>query len=135
MSFFGSIGGFFKKIGLDLEKEAASNTAISSTITISGALLQTLVTLTAGDAAGAVVGDVVSDVNKSLAAVDAVVTTTTSLPATTTKQVVTNILTSVHTNLAQLLSAAEVKNSQHAATITGVVNTVDTELANVVNAL
>jgi hypothetical protein len=133
-SFFGKIGNFFKKIGADLEKEAANSKTISGTITLAGALLQTLVTLTAGDTAGEVVGAIVSEIQSDLAAVNAVVTTA-SVPGATGKAVATNILTSIHANLAQLLAAAEVKNSAHAAVITGTVNTVDTELLNIVESL
>jgi hypothetical protein len=133
-SFFSKIGGFFKKIGVDLEDEAANSKTISGTITLAGSLLQTLVTLTAGDGAGAVVGNVIGDITNDLAAVNAVVTTA-AVPGATGKAVATNILGAIHTNLAQLLQAAEVKNSQHAAAITGTVNIVDSELGNIVNAL
>ena len=44
-------------------------------------------------------------------------------------------LTGLLCRLKQLLVAAEVKNSAHAATITGTVNAVDRELLNVINAI
>lgn len=134
ISFFSKIGSFFKKIGHELEEEAANSATISGTLTVAGALLQTLVTLTAGDAAGAVVGSLIGDVNSDLAAANAVITTA-NVPGATSKAVVTNIINSVHANLKQLLVAAEVKNSAHAATITGTVNAVDRELLNVINAI
>lgn len=96
----------------------------SSVLTYVGPLLGTLVALTAGAPAGGLVTAAVAKAQSALATVAAVVSGATSTPPANELAAATNALNSVKTNLAALLTAADVKNSAHATEITATVTTV-----------
>lgn len=113
---------FFQHVWLFFDNHAkAFETSAATTIALISPLLNTLVSLTAGDKAGAKVASVVSQVTTDLNNTAALLSGAEAGDATHS---VAGLLKSVQTALPTLLADADVKNSEHAAQITGVVNTV-----------
>lgn len=127
MSFFSKIEAWFKELG---HAQTWEQTA-ATTIKVAAPLLNTLITLTAGDPAAAKVSGVVTQVLQDLGAASAVLSDAQSAGGVS----VTSFLTSVQTNLASLLADADVKNSTKATQVTGVVNTVLGEVEAIISAM
>jgi len=124
MTFFGKIENFFKKVFGSTKWE----TTAASVITLVAPLLETVVTLTAGEPAAMLVENVIHEIQGDLAAVSAVVTSAVVPGTTGSAAVATNVLTAVQNNLQQLLAAAEIKNPVTQQQVTGIVNTVAGEI-------
>jgi len=138
MSFLGSFKTFFEKVGAELKKLFGSTNwekTAASVVTYVAPLVETIVQLSAGSAAEALVAGVVSTVQSDLATLSAVVSGATSESSATDLQTAANVLNSIKANLSSLLQAAEVKNaaksSQIQAAATLVINEVEAILANI----
>ena len=118
--FWDKVESAFKKLFGSTKWEQTT----SSVITYVAPLLETLVALTAGGPAAALVTGIVNTVQADLTTVAAVVNGATATPPANELAAVNQALTSIKNNLPTLLTAAEVKNSTNASKITAVVNTV-----------
>jgi hypothetical protein len=115
-TFFEHVGEWFKEhLGSAATFEKTAATAIS----IAEPLLDTLLTLTAGEPFAVMVCGVVTQVKNDLNNTSAILNGAEATGGMT----VTSLLTSVQTNLGTLLADADIKNSTKAADITGAVNT------------
>lgn len=114
MSFFSSIGNFFKKV---FGSEAAWERIASATITVIAPLTETIIALTAGEPASAALAAVIEQIQNDLAAVNAVVTTAGSSTVD-----VNSLLTSIEVNLQTLLTAGQIKNPATLAQVTAIVD-------------
>jgi hypothetical protein len=107
----------------------------SAVISYIAPLLETLVALTAGGPAAALVTNIVSIAQTDLATLAAVVDGATATPAANEVSAAINALNSIKTNLAALLTAADVKNAatslQVTATVNAIIGEVEAILANV----
>jgi hypothetical protein len=119
MKFWQKVEAAFKRLfgSTSWEKTA------SAVITYCGPLLTELVQLSAGGPAAALVQGLQNTLQSDLATVSAVVTGATSTPSGSALQTALNALNSIKANLSGLLTAADVKNSTNAATITGIADT------------
>lgn len=109
-----SVKTFFEKVGSEIEKLFKSGgweTKALATIGYVAPLVETLVTLFAGTAAGGVATSVINQVKASLATVSTIAQDGTPAPGSSAAQTVATNLTSINTNLAALLADADVKNS------------------------
>jgi hypothetical protein len=118
--FWDKVEAAFKKLFGSTKWEQTA----SSVVTYVAPLLETLVALTAGGPAAAIVTGIVNTVQADLATVAAVVNGATATPPVNELAAVMQALASIQTNLPALLTAAEVKNSTNASKITAVVNTI-----------
>jgi hypothetical protein len=129
-----SVKTFFEKIG-EWFKEIAHNTTWEqtalTTLKVVAPLLDTLVTLTAGEAAGAVVANAVNQLQSDIAGAAALLSGADAGGTVT----VTSLLNSVKTNLGTLLADADVKNSTKITQITSVANTVIGEVEAILSAV
>jgi hypothetical protein len=122
MSVLSKIGGFFKHIFGFFENDAAAlGHSAATTIALISPLLNSLVTLTAGSTIAAKVAAVVSQVTSDLNNVTALLS---GAEATNPTHSVAGYLQSIQAALPTLLADADVKNSDHAAAIATVVDTV-----------
>lgn len=129
-TFFKKIESFFKSIGHAAPWEKTAATALS----VAAPLLDTLVTLTAGEAAGELVSSIVSAIQTKMAQATALLSTATSdLPPG--GLTVSGILSDINTNLGTLLADADVKNSTKITQIESVVKTVSGEITAITAAM
>jgi len=127
MSFFGSIGKFFKKaFGSEQTWERIASTAL----TVVAPLTETIVGLTAGEPAGAAVAAIMTEIQNDLAAVNAVVNTAGGSSAT-----VESTLKSVIANLQSLLTAGHIKDPATLSKVTVIVNTLTAEIEAILQAM
>jgi hypothetical protein len=126
-TFFEKIGDWFKEIG---HVSTWEQTALT-TLKIAAPLLNTLITLTAGEPIAAKVAGIVNQVISDLGATSALLTGSQGASGVT----VTSFLESVKSNLGALLADADIKNSTKAEQITGVVNTVIGEIEAISSAM
>jgi hypothetical protein len=126
MSFFKKIEDWFKELG---HAQTWEKTAVT-TIKVAAPLLNTLITLTAGEPIAAKVSGVVNQVLSDLGAASAVLSDSETASGVS----VTSFLSSVQANLQTLLADADVKNSTKAEQITGVTNTVIGEVEAILEA-
>jgi hypothetical protein len=120
-----SFKSFFDAIGHELERLFGSKTLeqqILGVVSYAAPIVETIVGLTAGGPAEALVAGVVNTVQADFATVSAVVQQGTVAAGSSTVTVIQTALNSIGTNLSGLLQAAEVKNSTKAAQITTEVN-------------
>lgn len=89
----------------------------SATLTVTAPLLQTIVTLSAGEAAGAEVGSIVSEVQSDMAAAATLIKSSGATPT------LTSVLGSIQTNLGGLLTAGHIKDQGTLTKVTSIVNT------------
>lgn len=108
---------------------------LASVITYAAPIVQLLVTMAAGPAAGTIVGTVANAAKNDLATISAVVTDATSVPGASETTVVVNALNSLKTNLGSLLTDAGVKNSAESTTITNYANVLIGEVDAALNAI
>jgi hypothetical protein len=102
----------------------------SVTLTFVGPLLTTIISLTAGEPAAAMVSNVLAKVQTGLQTASKVLADVASGNATSATAVATlsTTLTTVQTDLQSLLKAGQIKNPTTVASVTGVVNTIIGEL-------
>jgi hypothetical protein len=93
-------------------------------ITYVAPLLETIVALTAGGPAAALVTAIITTVKADLATLAAVVNGATATPPANELAAAQQALSSIQANLPQILQLAEVKNSANKDKITAIVNTV-----------
>jgi hypothetical protein len=129
---------FFHKAEAAMKKMFGSTTwekTVTSTLTYVGPLLELLVGLAAGGPAENLVTGIVNTTETDLGTLAAVVHGATATPSTSELVAVTNALNSIKSNLPQLLTAVEVKNSTKSteitATATTIIGEVDAMLANI----
>ena len=122
--FFEHLGDFFGKTS-NFEKKAAL------TISVITPLLQSLIGFAAGTPAAAKVSGVVTQVTNDLNDTAAILNGAQTTGGVTLQ----SLLSSVQTNLATLLTDADVKNSTNAEKITAGVNTVLGEVSAIVAAI
>jgi hypothetical protein len=132
-TFFSRVEGFFKKVFGSSKWEKTAST----TIAIIAPLLETVLTLTAGAPAAALVAAVVATVQKDLAATAVLIDDVDAGGASvaTGPQQIANLLNGIKANLGGLLSVAEVKNSAKIAEITTAVTTVTAEVDAILAAI
>jgi hypothetical protein len=121
----------FSRIKEFLEKAFGSTTwerVASNTLTIVGPLLTTLITLTAGAPAAALVSGVISKVQADLQTVAGLVTAVQSGNASGAAAQVQNLLSGIKTNLSSLLTAADIKDADTQAKVSAIVNTLIEEI-------
>jgi hypothetical protein len=118
-SFFGKVWAEFKKL---FGKEPQVAQVVRSVITYVAPVLETVVTLAAGSAAGTIVTNVINNVQADLATVSTVIQQGTVAPGSTAEASIIAALNSVKSNLGTLLTDADVKNSAKAAEITSATN-------------
>lgn len=99
-----------------------------NTLSVVGPLLTTLVTLTAGAPAAALVSKIVSTAQSDLQTVAGLVTSVQSGTATGAAAQLQNLLAGVKTNLSSLLTAADIKDADTQAKVSAIVNTVIEEI-------
>jgi hypothetical protein len=132
MSFFSHIKNFFTKYFGSATWERTA----SATIGVIAPLLETAITLAAGSAAGAIVTNVIQQVQNDLAGVSALIASAQAGQGTsTTKQQIQNVIIAINANLATLLADADVKNSAKIADITSIVKLVSGELSAILSEL
>lgn len=127
-SFFEHIGEWFKD---HLGSAASFEKTAATAIMVAEPLLNTLLTLTAGEPIAAKVQGVVNQVTNDLNNTSAILNGASATGGMT----VTSLLNSVKTNLGTLLADADVKNSTKAEQITGVVNTLVGEVEAILSAV
>ena len=99
-----------------------------NTLAVVGPLLTTLVTLTAGAPAGALVSKIISIVQADLQTAATLITSVQSGTATGAAAQLQNLLAGVKTNLTSLLTAADIKDADTQAKVSAIVNTVIEEI-------
>jgi len=136
-----SVKTFFAKVEAEAKKLFGSTTwekTVTSVVTYTAPIAETLIGLAAGQPAEALVAEGVTILKSDLATVSAVVSGATTTPSATGLATVVSALNSIKTNLSGLLTAAEVKNSKTSSAITSTVNLIvgemDAALANVPSA-
>jgi hypothetical protein len=123
-TLFSHIKTFFTKLfGSTNWERVAVNT-----LAVVGPLLTTLVTLTAGAPAAALVGKIVSTAQADLQTVSSLVTTVQSGTSTGAAAQLQNLLAGVKANLSSLLTAADIKDADTQAKVSAIVNTVIEEI-------
>jgi hypothetical protein len=129
MSFLSALHTFGawaeKELAALIGKAPAVETVVASVLKYAGPALQTVVTVEAGAPAGAIVGKVIADAQAGLTAASGLVYDFGANPS------VGSVLQSVQNNLASLLAAGHVSNTNSIATVTKVVN----ELSSLVGSL
>lgn len=130
-SIFAHIKEFFEKVfGSTNWERIAINT-----LAVVGPLLETLVALTAGEPAAALVTKIVSTIQADLQTAASLITAVHSGQGTGTAGQLQNLLNGIQSNLSQLLTAAEIKNPDTQAKVTAVVNTISQEVAAVLSTI
>jgi hypothetical protein len=99
-----------------------------NTLAVVGPLLTTLVTLTAGAPAAALVSKIISIVQADLQTAATLITSVQSGTATGAAAQLQNLLAGVKTNLTSLLTAADIKDADTQAKVSAIVNTVTGEI-------
>lgn len=120
MSFISALETFASKVEKDIEKlwsKAPSfSTVLSTTITFVGPILETLVTITAGQAAGTLTTTIVNKIQQDLLAVKGLISVIGPTPS------VKNILLGVQSDLSSLLTATQVSDPKSVANINLVIS-------------
>ena len=114
-----------KELTILVGKAPAIEQVAASVLKYAGPALQTVVSLEAGAPAGAIVGKVIGDAQAGLTAASGLIYDFGATPSTA------SVVASVQTNLASLLAAGHVSNSNSVAIVQKVVD----ELAGLVTAL
>jgi len=123
-SLFSHIKSFFEKLlGSTNWERVAINT-----LNVVSPLLTTLITLTAGAPAAALVSRVVSTVQSDLEAAARIVSSVQSGTNEGAAAELENLLAGVKANLSSLLTAADVKDPETQAKVSAIVNTVIEEI-------
>ena len=123
-TLFSHIKHFFEKLfGSTNWERVAINT-----LAVVGPLLSTLVALTAGAPAAALVSKIVATAQADLQTVAGLVTSVQSGTATGTAAQLQNLLAGVKANLSSLLTAADIKDVDTQAKVSAIVNTVIEEI-------
>lgn len=123
-TLFAHIKSFFTKLfGSTNWERVAVNT-----LAVVGPLLTTLVTLTAGAPAAALVSKIVATAQSDLQTVSSLVTAVQSGTSTGAAAQLQNLLAGVKANLSSLLTAADVKDPDTQAKVSAIVNTVIEEI-------
>jgi len=130
-SFFHSIKAFFQKVF----GSANLGRTISATITIAAPLVESIVAMTAGEAAADEIKSVVNEVQSDLAAAAALATSVTPGAGETVPAQIGSILNGVKTNLASLLAAGHIKDTATVGKVTNIVNTVVNEIEAILSEL
>jgi hypothetical protein len=129
MSFLTAIHTFGawaeKELSVLVGKAPAIEQVAASVLKYAGPALQTVVTVEAGNPAGAVVGKVIADAQAGLTAASGLIYDFGATPTAG------SVLASVQNNLSSLLTAGHVTNSNSVATVTKVV----TEIGSLASAL
>lgn len=115
MSFFSKIESWFTKI---YGKAPTWEKTASATLTVAAPLVETIVTLVAGEPTAAAVGVVVSQVQSDVAAVAALISTAGPAPS------ISSILNAITGNLKALLTAGDIKDATTLTKVESVVNLV-----------
>jgi len=132
------LGSFFSKIKAFFEKLFESGNwerTVSSVITVIAPLVESIVALTAGEAASSEVQGVVNQVLSDLAAVQALATSATPATGATTYQQIGTVLSGIKTNLASLLAAGHIKDTATLTKVTAIVDTVVNECEAILSEL
>lgn len=131
-----SVKTFFEKVWGFLKAEAPHASsweqAASTALKVAAPLLNTLITLTAGEAAATKVAGIVAQIQKDMATCAQVLDGTGAYAGGAT---LTSVLGSIQSNLGGLLADADVKNSTHLTEIESTVNTVIGEVEAVASAM
>jgi hypothetical protein len=131
MSLFGKFKSFFEAVGSELEKlfgSAGFEQKVVAVISYAAPIVETIAQLAGGPAASALVTNIINAIKTDLATVSAVVQGGTVAAGTPTATTVETALKSIQTNLASLLSAADIKSSAKAGEITTYVNLLSGEV-------
>lgn len=131
MSIFSSIASAEHTFAAWAEKEWAIvykeapkvESVLAATLKYAGPALQTVVTAEAGGPAGAIVGKVLADAQAGLVAASGLVYDFGATPT------VGGVLSAVTSNLSGLLAAGHITNATSVATVTRVVNEINTVAA------
>jgi hypothetical protein len=121
-TFFHRIAAFFGRF-----KDVKWTQVASSTLRIAGPLAETLVALVAGEPAAAVLTDVINEIQTDLGAAAGLLASDQAATAAGASQVQA-LLGAVKSNLAQLLSAAQIKDAGTQAKVTAVVSSLTDEV-------
>lgn len=124
-SFFQKIENFFKNLGHATTWERTAST----TLAVASPLLDTLVELTAGEAAEKKVADVVAQIQRDMS----LASTLLASPAKSTG--LSDVFADINSNLGAILTDADVKNSTKITQIESVVKTVTGEIEAIVAAM
>lgn len=123
-TLFSHIKHFFEKLfGSTNWERVAINT-----LAVVGPLLSTLVALTAGAPAAALVSKIVATAQADLQTVAGLVTSVQAGTATGAAAQLQNLLAGVKANLSALLTAADIKDADTQAKVSAIVNTVIEEI-------
>jgi hypothetical protein len=129
-----SIKTFFDKIWDFLKAEAPSaqnwEQAASTALKVASPLLDTLLTLTAGEAVESKVAGIVAQVQQDMSGAAGLLS-----GAGGTKATLTSFLTSIQTNLGTLLTDADVKNATKFTEIESTANTIIGEIEAVASSM
>lgn len=115
-----SIKSFFETVGSFIKKIFGSTTVqqtIRGTMAVLTPVIVEIVQLALGPVAGTAAEDILSQIQSDYGTLAAIVSGATSNSSTSTITTINNLVASLKSNLAALLSDAGVKNSAHFATI------------------
>lgn len=126
MTFFSKIEGWFSKV---FSKAPSWQQTASATLTVAAPLLETIVTLSAGEGAGEEVGKIVAEVQSDMAAASALITSSGPTPT------LNSVLGSITGNLGALLTAGHIKDPGTLEKVTSVVNTIVGEVEAITSVL
>ena len=131
--------GFFESVGKEFAKlfgksSTFEQTAVS-TIKYIAPLVETILTLTAGGPASEVATKIINAIESDLTTVSAVVKGAQAAPGSTAAVTVQTALTSVQSNLSEILTDADIKNSAKITEITTTVNLIRGEIGALLSGL
>jgi hypothetical protein len=129
MSFIKDLESFASKFEKEIEnlwaKAPSIETIISTTLTYVGPILETVVTIEGGAAAGTAVTTVINTAEEDLIAAKALTTTIGATPS------LAGLISGVATNLSGLLAAAKVTDPKSVANVTLVVKELEALVASI----
>jgi hypothetical protein len=119
-SVFKRVEAFFKKAFGSTSWEKT----VSATLTYTAPVLETVVALTAGEPAAALITGIVREVQTDMAVVAVTVDDAQSPAGTTAPASAVNVLGSIKTNLASILAGGHIEDPKTLTAVTGVVDKV-----------
>ena len=128
---FHKLEDWFEKLATDANK---ADLVASSTLKYVAPLVEGIATATMGEAASAEIKAIITETQTDLATA-AMFLPEVSTPGSSAGATVTNLLSSVQSNLKGLLAAGHIKNTATISKVTGVVDVITGELGAVISSL
>lgn len=131
MSFWSGVKTFFEKVGSEIEKAFGSSTVeqkAQGAIALIGAAVVTITGLAGGPAASAAVSGIIKQIQTWYGTISSVVQAGTPAPGSTPATLLSMATASLKSNVAALLTAADVKNSTKFTDIQNEADTIINEI-------